>query len=547
MNANQNLYLTPADVVDLLRRHWRRWVIPTLLGGLVGTLYAAVRPDRWEAAQALLIRNEAANNADGPGKFRQIDDMKVVQETVLELAKSRKVLEHALTQTGPPPGTSSKQPWPTPTAVDELRKHIKVAPPKGAEFGKTQLFYLKVTDEDRLRAVALASAICDALQSEFQTVLNKQAESMVTELTNNVTLAQQNVNDTTARLAELEHQVGTDLAELRILQANPAASSELRQRVVFLEGELRRIQTQQTTNKELQRLLHSAIDDTQNLIAAPNSLLESQPALKRLKEGLIDAQLKTSQLLGGMTEEHPQVKAAMESERAVRNDIRAELAIAIRGLESDSRLLLGQADVFKNQLAETNARLERIAQLRTQYSNLVANVEHANTLLQTAEKNLADARAKQVAALEASLIERIDTPDTGLKPIGPGRAVIALGGLVGGLLAGLGIVVLSVPLPKRPDEPLSTVARDVVEHPRSAPESGPPARAAVVGKVAPSPLKKPARRTSPVPRAALQNLSLKQALSRVATPAPQADVDSPPQPRAGGAGNSSRYAGTTQP
>lgn len=517
MTTGKTTHITPADVLHVLSTYRRRWLIPTCIGAVLGILYAAVRPDQWEASQALLIRNEAANNVEGLGKFRQIDDMKVVQETVLELTKSRQVLQQALAQVGSPSGAQQAN-WPTATAIDELRKHVKIAPPKGAEFGKTQMFYLKVVDPDRERAVALASAICDALQLQFQEVLTRQGESMVRELTNSVDLAQAGVNEASKQLEEMERTVGADLAELRILQASPASSSELRQRVVFLEGELRRAHTQRKTNEELLHLLHAADEDTTNLIAAPNSLLEAQPSLRRLKEGLIDAQLKTSQLLGGLTLEHPTVKAAMESERAVRDDIHAELKISIRGLESDSRLLDSQAEVFKKQLDETNARLARIAELRTRYSNLVANVEHANKLLQTAETSLADARAKQSGALLASLLDRIDTPDTGIRPIGPGRAVIALGGAAGGFLVGLGVVVLTVPAPAA----RSSAATPAIETALASDDSL-AARPAIARPRPAAPLQPPAERPdAPRPRPAArateahdEKLSLKQALLRV--------------------------------
>lgn len=451
MDAGKNPTITPADVLRVLREYRLRWLVPTAIGAVLGIAYAVVRPDQWEASQALLIRDEAANSSveGGPGKFRQIDDMKVVQETVVELAKSKQVLEQALTKVGPP-GDASDVGWPTAKAIDKLRKHVKVTPPKGAELGKTQVFYLKVADNDRQRAVDLATAICDALQARFQDVLNKQGTSMVRELTNGVKLAQEQVDEASAKLSEMERQIGADLSELRNLHTSAnGGSSELRQRVVFIEGELRRLQIQERGNEELLRLLKASQQDTQNLIAAPNSLLESQPALRRLKDGLVDAQIKTSQLRGSMTDEHPMVKASLDAEEAIRDDIHAELGISIRGVESDTRLVKGQTDVLKKQLAETNERLGRIAELRTKYSNLVSNVDHANKLLSAAEDKLADARAKQTGALEASLINRIDSPDTGIKPIGPSRALIALAGALGGFVTGLGILVLTTPAPSQ--------------------------------------------------------------------------------------------------
>jgi uncharacterized protein involved in exopolysaccharide biosynthesis len=534
--------LRPIDCLALASKYRWRWITPTLVGLILGSIYATVRPDKWEAAQALLIRNEASNNIDGVGKFRHVDDMKVTQETLLELAKGRQVLSEALTKVGPPSGSPAAH-WPTDIAIERLRKHVKLAPPKGAEFGKTELFYLKATDSDRQRSIDLAAAISMSLQTRYQEVLNKKATSMVRELENGVTLAKASVVESSSELAAMESQVGADLAELRILHASPSGTSDLRQKVVFIEGEIRRLETTQRSNQELDSLLRAAQQDPSHLVAAPNSLLESQPALKRLKEGLVDAQIKTAQLAGMMTESHPQLIAAQISEQQIRSEIHAELAIAIRGVEADARLLAGQVQNLQKQLDETNVRLARIARLRTDYSNCVAEVEQANKLLAIAESNLADARAKESGAEHASLINRIDVPDAGTKPVGPGRVATAGMGAVAGFLFGVALLVITIPLP-RPNNPTSIGGRlfgrramdGVHAGPVAEPQAAAPAPLPATSTSArPQVTPHPAAATAPSapdrrgeapqvksaprsPRAATasgENLNLKQALERI--------------------------------
>ncbi len=122
-----------------------------------------------------------------------------------------------------------------------------------------------------------------------------------------------------------------------------------------------------------------------------------------------------------------------------------ELAIARRGIEADLRVLADRRTLLQSQLAKTNARLANLAAVRATYANEVAETNSRAALLGRAEQNLAEARATRASAKAASLISRIDTPDAGIRPVGPSRAVIVLCGVFGGLLAGFGILFLSLP------------------------------------------------------------------------------------------------------
>jgi len=178
----------------------------------------------------------------------------------------------------------------------------------------------------------------------------------------------------------------------------------------------------------------------------PNRLLESNASLRRLKDGLVDAQLRTAALLGTMSAEHPKVRTAKETETEIGRNLHNELAAAQRGIEIELRLCSQRRSLLEEQLANATQRLAALAELRAGYTNLVADAKNRAVLLERAEGNLAEARAARASAKATSLISRIDTPDAGIRPIGPGRVVIALCGVVAGLLAGLGIVFLAVPV-----------------------------------------------------------------------------------------------------
>lgn len=455
---------TPSQFLTFLVKHPKRWLLPALGMGMLASLYALVRPNTWEATQALILRNEAATAPETPGKFAHTDDMKTVQETILELVKSRGVLAEALAKVGPPPAYRGPlAAWPRPIDVEDLRDALKITPPKGAEFGKTEVFYLQVRDSDRDRAIALVEAVSQQLEARFQQVRNAKAQSMVDELVKAVKLARDDLAESTTRLAALETQVGSDLAELRMLHESSSGESALRRTVTEIHAELRQVQASKKANDQLLALLEAAQNEPGRLLATPNALLESQPALRRLKEGLIDAQLRTAELAGRRSESHPLVLAANEAEAQIRQHLHREVENALRAIRVDAQLAAERERLLNGQLAEATGRLNRLAGLRAEYANLVAEARHRGGLLERAEQKLAEARIAQATAQAASLIGRIDTPDAGIRPIGPGRMVVALSGLAGGLMAGLGVVALTFPLPRSVPPTSFTAPPDVAE------------------------------------------------------------------------------------
>jgi uncharacterized protein involved in exopolysaccharide biosynthesis len=499
----------------ILRAYRWRWLIPASAIALLAIAYALLRQDTWEAAQALVVRSEAGTADEPPGKFRQTEDMKVTQETVLEIARSRSVLSAALAEVGPPAGAAALAEFPTAKNIAALRKRVSLAAPKGAEFGTTEIFYLNVQDHDPQRAVALNLAISRHLQAQFQRLLDQKAKSMTVELERAARLNRTELAESTRKLGELETLVGSDLADLRSISNLSAGDGKLQQSLAQLETELRAAEVAEQSNRELLAMLLLAEHDPSKLLATPKTLLAKLPALARLKEGLVDAQLRTAQLLAAMTEAHPNVQDAIANEREVDEHIRRELRVAIRAIEVDQQLANVAVDSLRRRMVDVRARSERLSAVRAEHAQLAAQVDRHLKQVDQAESRLAETRSAEAGARAANLISLVDLPDTGTRPLGPSKAVICGTGLIGGLLTGLGILFLTVP-------------SGGVTSPEKA--ISPDKRATDLGSAANAPaLHKPSRANCPAAaptnapcfqQPCRKKLTLTEALSKVAANAP---------------------------
>ncbi len=441
--SHDDIAWSPADLVRALRTHARWWAVPAVVCALLAAAYSFVAPRNWDATQALIIRPEAASvSEERLGKFSDLSEMKTLQETILELTKSQSVVAATLREVGPPVGYSIVAQWPTALDVEEFRKNIDMRPPGGAEFGKTEVFYLSVSDHDRNRARALVATLCEQLEHRMQQLRDQRAQSMIVELERTVNMASNDLAAETKKLSTFEAKVGADLNELRSLNAQVGTQGGVSQELQAIEAERRANDATHQENVRLLVLLRSAQNDTQRLLATPSSLLKSQPSVNQLKEALVTAQINTASLLGSRSDQHPYVVAAREAETLLREQLHNEVNVAIRNLEVDVEMNADREAALLTKWNTSRDRISRLAESRAEYANLVASVENHSRLVEAAQKNLADVRARQAGALSASVISRIDGVEAGIYPVGPSRKIVTAAGGVGGLILGLGVVFL---------------------------------------------------------------------------------------------------------
>lgn len=452
----------------------RGWiVIPTLFVTAAAIAYTLLFPRPWEAMMPLLVRDEAIGHFRRPGSFDSADALKTAQETVLELARSRAVVRAALTKIGPPEtftpeSDEPKDQWPTMKSVEYYQKKIKVQPPKGSEFGKTEVFHLLARIDTPERAVAFADAICNEMDQRLQQLRDRKSKGLVNELSKTVTLAREDLAEATQRLSAVEVQVGADLGELRILSESSTGDSNLRQNLNELKNELLQARTEQKTHSELLKSLSTLETNPTQVTAVPNDLLKTQPSLQKIKDSYIDAQLERTKLRGDFADGHPFVLAAFSRENEVRGHLEREVRDTIRSIHADMKITAGRIESLQQQHDDVSERMLKLAGVRATYANLQAEVKHHSEILQKAVQDLSDARASQAASFTSSQISRLDEPSTGSEPSGLGAAMVILAGAFSGLMSGVGGIYAKLALRETPpsnagDAPITLVPADWIQ------------------------------------------------------------------------------------
>lgn len=408
------------------------------------------------------------------GRFESQTQMKVAQETVLEIARNPQVVEAALKEVGRPAkffGLLQNNDPPTKSEVEDFAKScVSVRAPRGAELGTTEMIYLDVKQGSKDRAVKLAMAICDALELQLKSVRIERAGGVIQELEAAKSVCEDSLQLATEELRKMEVDAGSDLADLRGL-SDSAVGSTNRFMLDMVRDELRKADLSIKTMTPNVQFAQAAMENPSLILQAADALTASNPVILKLREGLSEAMVRTSNLEGKFTSNHPEVVNARKAETSFRDNIRAELQRIIQGYEAAIGITQQKIQALDQQERELGQRLNRLAELRPKYSNLVAEVKSRSDKLSHVKNELTETIAARDAAGASSLLTRLDNPVLGEKPIGPGRTTIVGGAAVGGLMFGLGVVFLLIPLDTRLTNNNNSDSHEIDERNHSADES----------------------------------------------------------------------------
>lgn len=430
------------NIIRTMLRWSPLWLATTVASTSLGVLYVSfLKQDMWIASQAVIIRDEVGGTLNRQGRFDNKEAMKAAQETIMEIARNPEVIRQALESV-----SKGSDKLASDEMVRQLLNLFSIRSPKGSEFGTTEIFYIDVQDSSKENAVQINTAICDALEKRLQQVRMARYHGIVKELEHSLAIARSQRNEATERLKEIETEVGQDLSDLRGLTDSLSGGGTVKVQIDQWTNEKRQAEIQYRQLKEDISFLEHLQEDPSRVLVAPSTLLNAQPGLKKLCEGLVDSTIHESQLTGRFTSNHPSVKAARVARATIRQSLGEELRLAKSTLETELRVTEQRIALLDDQLTAGQQRISSLANVRADYANALAEVRNRTTIMEQIEREHAVAEANRLAAAQESLITRLDAPVAGDKPVGPGKKTLICLSIFAGFFSGIGLVLLLAPI-----------------------------------------------------------------------------------------------------
>ncbi|MEZ6093983.1 MAG: hypothetical protein R3C03_07055 [Pirellulaceae bacterium] len=440
---NHSLLMKPDEfkqvAIQFLKQN--RWLIlvPVAICAILSLAYSFVSPRPYVAAQTLMLRDDLLGDSYKPGRFQSEESLKNAQQTVLHVVRKPAVVCEALKKAFP-----ERYPDLTPDSgtVDSYRDKISIAAPNGAEFGKTDLIILNIAAENQDECNLIATALCDELEINLQAARSDMLLSMENELQIQVDRTSELYRESADNLTRIEKSVGEDLESLRAMVEKNGGSGELQRALEKIRDEKRVAENElDLIEKQLEYLKQFDLN-RDSPMATNAELLQMQPALSRLHNGLVDAKLKLATDLGRFLENHPTITEDRNAVARTKAQIEDELGTIEEGLLLQHRVAADKLLRLKDLEAEYRNRSITISDNRVDYQTLSAEVSQRGESLAKLQSNLAEVQSLASTDRSYTLLTRIGAPE--IRPgKGISRAMLLILGCVFGGLMGLGIAIIA--------------------------------------------------------------------------------------------------------
>jgi hypothetical protein len=295
-------------------------------------------------------------------------------------------------------------------------------------------------------------------------------------LTQAVDLASGQLDAARAQLAVLESSAGEDLDLLRAHPDSPGAENHLQRALAEMEDTLRQAENARQSNRELVSWLETALAEPGQTTAGSPPAIESQPALRQLRDELIAARSNTSRLQETRLPAHPGVQASLAIEAEIDARWQRELGTFLDGVRAEQPRLDSRVDTLTRQATELRERWQKLSFISANYNQRLADVQQWADRLTRAKSDLSAARDARIDALPVTPSPRIERSATSAHDARPVRALIVAGGLFGGWMVGMCVLWLTSGGNSAVDSrPVDTPpAATVAEEPAVAPAWQPP-------------------------------------------------------------------------
>ena len=444
-------------LISTVRNHAMLLIVPAVIGLVLATFYAFfVMPEMWTARQSFLIRDDLSGTAFKPGRFDSEEARKSAQETILEVARRPLVVRTVLEKLGSESMLAGGN-WVTDEVIEDAQKAIDISAPNGAEFGKTDAIVLTAKSSTRQRTRKFIELLSEEIITQTNRIRSLRFESMESESYQAYQAAVKARDDAIDRLNELDQRLGSDFGFLT-LRGNQPGQPTQPSGVEAIQSEILRKQDELEQAEIVFAALLKAFENPKQASQLPSEVAAAQPKIENTMAKLLDLQEELHLAKGLYSNRHPRVrsleKAIEFSQQQLYNSLTGEMAGVQAGIQLKKRQLAGLED----RIEKLKARLIRLSKARSEHLALTTQTQQLGEAATRAKTAWTEIESRTKTARTVGLLTPTDVAQVSTRPDGVGKRAVAVAGLLGGLMTGIGLMFILAPPMDDPTSNLATAA-----------------------------------------------------------------------------------------
>ncbi len=321
--------------------------------------------------------------------------------------------------------------------INDLRQNLDVVPPGGESFEGSSVFIVEFSDHSPAFAARVAASVTENYLATYRDISQGKTNYSHTFFQEQTQKLQKDMQDKENKVRDFETKQALALLEILNL-GEGKANTEVGPNVLLTQF-LRNYHELQAELAGLQTSIGS-LERESNKKGIPVVL----PEMEVTGRAITVFKNKVAQLQIQLNEMKPQFKENFEPMKQVEQ----ELKLSVDSLKSELKRSVNAQKITANsirarimQLEKTiqglKDRIQTIAQEKATYQALLQEFNIAKEAYTRTQAQMEQARMAQSLNQDKQFLTLIDKPAVPVKPFKPNRILLALGGLISGILLGI--------------------------------------------------------------------------------------------------------------
>jgi len=355
-----------------------------------------------------------------------------------ELILSTQVLEQTVRQAFPK-ATAEE----IPELIEDLKKRITVAPPKGEDFEGSNVFYVSVAAPSAARAHELAVLLTGAYLDVYASTT--KSKSLYSYDFYNIQVEKLNaeMDDKGTKLRTFEIKHASRLVDILNMEGGTNKTSvEIGPKALLTEATRNRqhlVEQAQSQAKVIEILEDEAAKNTIPVIMA--DMEGTGKALTAYRSKVTQLQLQLAEIKTQFTSNYEPVRQVEKELAQTTTLLRDEFSAIIKAKKIEVQSLQAQIQEVDKVIRQLENNLISTAQERSAYESLKQDYLLARDAYSDARSKMEQARLAVSINQEKQDITKVEAPALPVKPAKPNRPLLAALGLFAGLFFGLAVAL----------------------------------------------------------------------------------------------------------